>query len=194
MNLYISDTHFGHKNVISLDGRPFASVQEMDCAIIERWNEKVQDMDDVYILGDFCYMSKKSEQWYLRQLKGKKHLIIGNHDRGLLRNKEAMTFFESVEKMQYVIDGDNRIILCHYPICEWNGFHNGVWHIYGHIHCKRDDTYLFMSKRERALNAGCMINNYVPVTLNELMENNKVFNKPNGDLEEFQNEKKSSFD
>lgn len=92
MNYYIADLHFGHKNVISLDGLPFASVDDMDSAIIERWNEKVQDTEDVYILGDFCHMSERPEQWYLRQLKGKKHLIIGNHDRSLLRNKEAMAF------------------------------------------------------------------------------------------------------
>ena len=92
LNYYIADLHFGHKNVISLDGLPFASVDDMDSAIIERWNEKVQDTEDVYILGDFCHMSERPEQWYLRQLKGKKHLIIGNHDRSLLRNKEAMAF------------------------------------------------------------------------------------------------------
>lgn len=175
MNYYIADTHFGHENVILLDSRPFVTVDEMDREMIERWNEKVQDADDVYILGDFCYMSERLEQWYLRQLKGHKHLIIGNHDRALLRNEEAMAFFESVEKIQYVIDGDKRLILCHYPLCEWNGFHAGIWHIYGHIHGKRDDTYLFMRQRERALNAGCMINSYVPVSLSELIDNNRVF-------------------
>lgn len=173
---YIGDLHLGHEDSIYLDSRPFASVQEMDKEIIKRWNEKVRDVDDVYILGDFCYKSERPEQWYLRQLKGRKHLIVGNHDRGLLRNKEAMTFFKSIEKIQYVIDGDERIVLCHYPIFEWNGFHHGVWHIYGHIHNRRDDTYLFMRQRKAALNAGCMINNYVPSTLNELIENNSEFN------------------
>ena len=32
-----------------------------------------------------------------------------------------------------------------------------------------------MKTRERALNAGCMINNYEPVTIEELIENNKRF-------------------
>ena len=35
--------------------------------------------------------------------------------------------------------------------------------------------YEFMRKQERALNAGCMINNYEPATLEELIENNKRF-------------------
>lgn len=58
MNYYIADTHFGHENVILLDSRPFVTVDEMDREMIERWNEKVQDADDVYILGDFCYMQE----------------------------------------------------------------------------------------------------------------------------------------
>lgn len=30
MNLYISDLHFGHKNVIGFDHRPFIDTDEMD--------------------------------------------------------------------------------------------------------------------------------------------------------------------
>lgn len=32
-----------------------------------------------------------------------------------------------------------------------------------------------MKNRERALNAGCMINNYATVSFNELVRNNKMF-------------------
>ena len=38
---FTSDTHFGHENVIRFDGRPFASVEEMDAELIRRWNAKV---------------------------------------------------------------------------------------------------------------------------------------------------------
>ena len=30
MNYYIADTHFGHKNVLRLDHRPFADVEQME--------------------------------------------------------------------------------------------------------------------------------------------------------------------
>ena len=37
MNLYISDLHFGHANVIKFDHRPFADRDEMDHTLIQLW-------------------------------------------------------------------------------------------------------------------------------------------------------------
>lgn len=41
----ISDTHFGHENIIGYCGRPFANAAEMDEAMIERWNATVKPSD-----------------------------------------------------------------------------------------------------------------------------------------------------
>ena len=89
MNIYISDLHFGHKNVIGFEHRPFIDTDEMDHCLIKLWNTRVQPDDHVYVVGDFAYRSDKTADWYLRQLKGHKHLIIGNHDRMLLENEKA---------------------------------------------------------------------------------------------------------
>lgn len=175
MNLYIGDLHFGHKAVIGFDHRPFEDVDEMDRVLITKWNGRVQKDDDVYIVGDFAFRNERPEEWYLKQLKGRKHLIIGNHDNRLLNNEKAMSYFDSVDKMRHVSDNGNQICICHFPIIEWNGFHKGHWHIYAHIHNRTDETFEFMIKRERALNAGCMINHYVPVSFNELVKNNREF-------------------
>ena len=180
MNLYISDLHFGHSNVINIDHRPFADRDEMDAIMIQLWNSRVSPDDHVYIVGDFCYRSGNTADWYLRQLKGHKHLIIGNHDGDTLKNEKAMSYFETVEKMMHVSDNGKQICLCHFPIAEWNGFYKGHWHIYGHIHSRLDDTYYFMRNREHALNAAACINNYTPVSMNELIRNNELFNASNG--------------
>lgn len=180
MNLYISDLHFGHSNVINFDKRPFADTTEMDNAMIYLWNSRVSTDDNVYVIGDFSYRSIHPAEWYLRQLKGHKHLIIGNHDGETLKSENAMSYFESVDKMMHVTDGDRQICLCHFPIAEWNSYHKGHWHIYGHIHGRVDDTYHFMKNKEKALNAAACINNYSPSSVNELIRNNQRFKKLNG--------------
>lgn len=180
MNLYISDTHFGHKNVIGFDHRPFIDVNEMDHCLIKLWNSRVQPDDDVYIVGDFAFINEKPAEWYLRQLKGHKHLVTGNHDRKTLENEAAMSYFESVDKLCRVMDGDKEVILCHFPIAAWYKCKYGSWHVYGHIHGRKDDVYEFMKTRPTALNEGACINNYTPASLNELIKNNAEFQKEGG--------------
>lgn len=177
MNLYISDIHFGHKNVIGFDHRPFADVNEMDLCLIKLWNERVSPDDHVYIVGDFAYRNEKGADWYLRQLNGHKHLIIGNHDRNTLENENAMKYFESVDKMLHIDDNGRQICLCHYPMAEWYNSRHGSWHIYGHIHGNKGETYEFMKNRGNALNAAACINHYTPVSFNELLRNNEAFKK-----------------
>ena len=177
MILYTSDLHFGHSNVIKFDHRPFLDREEMDKFLIRNWNERVQSDDDVYIVGDLCYHSDKTADWYLRQLKGHKHLVVGNHDGLILDNPKALHYLEDVEKMMHIEDSGKQVCLCHFPLAEWNGYYRGAWHIYGHIHNRKDEAYEFMKTKERALNAGCMINNYAPASFSELVRNNERFKK-----------------
>ena len=65
--------------------------------------------------------------------------------------------------------------MCHYPIISWNKKHFGAYHVYGHVHSKVNEETMFMMKQERAFNAGCMINNFEPCTLDELERNNRLF-------------------
>lgn len=175
MNFYIGDPHFGHANVLKHDNRPFSSVDEMDRELIRYWNDTVTDKDDVYIVGDFAFRNERPTEWYLKQLKGKKHLIIGNHDDKLLKNEKAMSYFVSADKITRISDNGTQIVLCHYPIVEWSGFYHGAHHIYAHIHIQQNEAFNIMRRFEKAYNAGCMINGYRPVRLDELIKNNEIY-------------------
>ncbi|MBQ6832904.1 MAG: metallophosphoesterase [Lachnospiraceae bacterium] len=172
---YISDCHFGHKNVLQFDQRPFDTVEEMDRVMMENWKKRVGEEDEVYILGDFCYRSEKDPVWYLKRLPGKKYLLTGNHDADILKSHDALMCFESVEQIKYVDDNGKYLCLCHFPIAEWYAYHRGTYHIYGHIHNRLSDTCLIMRNRKHAYNAAACINNYVPGTLEEIIANNQQF-------------------
>lgn len=92
-----------------------------------------------------------------------------------------MECFASVEKMAYITNQGRTVSLCHFPIAEWNGKRRGGYHVFGHLHIRRDEVYHFMSRYDRAVNAGCMINGYRPVTLDELIENNHPFRCEEGE-------------
>lgn len=76
---FVSDLHFGHRNVINYCDRPYAHVDEMNKEIVRIWNETVKPEDEVYVLGDFSLNPKQAEIW-TPALNGIKHLITGNHD------------------------------------------------------------------------------------------------------------------
>ena len=121
MNYYIADTHFGHDNIRRLSNRPFDSVEEMDRTIIDNWNKKVKPNDNVYILGDFIYKGKDC-MYYLKQLNGRKHLVIGNHDTKTVNKIKGTNCFVEMGHIIEVNDNGKRIVLCHYPLVEWNGY------------------------------------------------------------------------
>ena len=75
MIYFTSDLHFGHLGILRLCHRPFASVEEMDEALIENWNKKVHQGDTVYIVGDLIWDKKRASE-YLSKLNGKKIFLL----------------------------------------------------------------------------------------------------------------------
>jgi calcineurin-like phosphoesterase family protein len=111
----ISDTHFGHRNIIDYCRRPFADASHMDTTMIRRWNERVKPEDLVYHLGDFGMVKDDYAARILRQLAGKKILILGNHDKSAKRMME-FGFDFACEAMVVKPDGMNsRLYLVHHP-------------------------------------------------------------------------------
>ena len=185
MNYYIADTHWSHRNILRYDNRPFSSLHEHDMTLIENWNNTVTDADDVYILGDYSWNTHpETDIQLLKSLKGKKHLILGNHDK--IRNKEERDCFVEVKDYKRLVDNGTVVILSHYPIAFWDGqFHDSV-HLYGHVH-NSHQWYMFESWMQegrelqllpmRAYNVGCMMDymQYTPMTLDQIINGyNKV--------------------
>lgn len=79
MIYFISDTHFGHANIVKMCERPYPDVEAMNEALIAAWNERVHGDDTIYIIGDMFFRCSDPES-ILKRLKGKKWLIVGNHD------------------------------------------------------------------------------------------------------------------
>lgn len=177
MKFYISDLHFGHKNVINLDNRPFKDIEEMEERLIENWNNAVSNKDEVYILGDIFWKKKDAER-ILPMLNGIKFLVLGNHDNSL--NTELLKHFVWVKEIAYITDENKEIVLCHYPLAHWKNQTHGYIHLYGHIHEGRDsrpfENYKEMCKRAgiafEAYNVGCMKSymNYTPQTLENILK------------------------
>lgn len=186
--LFTSDLHLGHANIILTCGRNLegcgenlATVDEMNDFLIRKWNEKVKEDDIVYILGDLSYRSSISVKTYLKQLKGRKHLIVGNHDFQWQKNIANINdYFESVSDMKVIRLGEKLITLCHYPLLEWNGSRRAKnqqtsisWLIHGHIHNSRDNVFEYIRDNlPCALNCGVDINGFEPVAFEELLANN----------------------
>ena len=173
MFYYISDTHFGHENIVNMCNRPFSSVVEMNEAIIAAWNERVTGNDTVFILGDLFFRCPDPEA-ILKQLKGKKRLIIGNHDASWMNKVDLKRYFIGVDHYLEISDGERGITLMHYPLLTWK--HKlRTYMIHGHIHDTSTDYFPLIANRDRILNAGVDINGFRPVTFDELIRNNRDF-------------------
>ena len=174
MIYFTADAHFGHENIIDLCGRPFSGVDEMNEAMIARWNGKVKGNDTVYVLGDLFFRCEDPAA-ILKRLKGKKRLITGNHDGSWTTRIDATEYFASVNTLLETSADDCGVTLCHYPLLTWRHAKKSYM-IHGHIHNDTSgDFWPLIKCRERVLNAGVDINCFEPVTLDELIENNRRF-------------------
>ncbi len=174
MIYFTADTHFGHTNIIKLCNRPFESAEEMNKALVAAWNGRVCDEDTVYIVGDMFFRCKEVE-CILQQLKGRKRLIIGNHDDSWMGKVDCSRYFLSVDHYLEITDGANGLTLCHYPLLTWKN-PKTTYMVHGHIHGNTEaDFWPLIKLRSNVLNAGVDVNQYQPVTFDELVANNEQF-------------------
>lgn len=131
-----SDLHFNHAKIIEFCERPFATVKEMNEAMIEAWNAHVTPKDETFILGDFSYKAKTEEhtdpQAILNALNGKKHLVIGNHD--LEYGMDRLDGWESVQHYREFKMHGKRYVMSHYPMETWRNAQHRWLMLHGHTH------------------------------------------------------------
>jgi len=182
MEYFISDTHFGHENILKESRGQFQTVEEMDEQILSAINKRVKKNDLLYILGDFSFRSKRSPVEYLEAIKGQKLLVVGNHDRDWLKKLTA----EEQERLlvgvysQYSVKRNGiELHMQHFPQLAWSRSHYFAqsFSICGHIHDKRDGTVAarLFPQVPCQFNAGVDVNGFEPVTLEELVRNNDRF-------------------
>lgn len=137
MIYFISDTHFGHANIMKYCDRPFSSAEVMDNAIVLGWNCVIKPEDIVFHLGDVgCWYGSMSWLSLLPKLNGDKYLIPGNHDKKLMSQLEKVfTILPPIHTFRHTTEeGKFGFVLSHYPIYSWEGKTHGSIHCYGHTH------------------------------------------------------------
>lgn len=162
----ISDTHFGHNNIIKYCNRPFENVDIMTKELINNWNSIVKKDDIVYHLGDIAMcISKGHVASIVNVLNGRIILIKGNHDNE--KDQYYIDLFYMYYKYPIII---NNVILSHEPI--QNLDNTSFYNIHGHMHNTAEvHPELNMGKRHFNVSVECI--NYTPVLLDTVINNLK---------------------
>ena len=145
---FTSDLHFGHDREFVWKARGFNSVEEMNQAIVTRFNQKVDLNDTVYILGDIMLGDNNMGEHYLSQLNGKKIIILGNHDTNP-RIEIYKKYAEEICLAKIVKYKKRMIYLSHYQTLTGNMDDTPghcVLNFHGHTHQTENFTndYVFM--------------------------------------------------
>lgn len=169
MIYFTADLHFYHEKIIKHTKRPYHTVDEMNKSLIKRWNDKISYDDEVYILGDFTLKGAEAASAILYSLKGKKHLIRGNHDGFVDSGGFDRSLFASVQDYMELTYQNTQFVLFHYPILEWHGFGKGAVMLHGHQHNHKE--YNIDNKKSSILryDVGVDANDMSPVSMEELI-------------------------
>lgn len=160
----IADPHFGHENAIKW--RPqFSSVHEMNNHIIENWNRVVlKDDDIVWILGDVCWTKESFDILY--QLKGRKKIILGNHDTFPMElyMQHAETVLGAAEVK---VRNAAKVIMTHIPVHPQQVSCRYDLNLHGHLHSEK------IEKDSRYICVSCEHIDYTPINLDELVRSHQ---------------------
>lgn len=195
---FTSDTHFNHVNILRYTNRKnhYSTIQEMNNDFIRRWNEKVPKDGIVFHLGDVGFFNNDADN-ILDKLNGKIYLVMGNHDRKNIKEKDKKRFMFVTQQLFITVE-KQKIYLNHFPFLCMDGVFNNlgrVWQLFGHIHSEKHGEWIGCDKpRIESMqlpiqyDVGVDNNDYAPISFYEVKAiiNKAIINKK---IEDFKNEK-----
>lgn len=168
-----SDLHFCHNREFIYKPRGFDSIQTHDYVVAENWNSIVNVDDDVYVLGDIMLNDNQAGKKLLSSLKGKIHIIRGNHD-----TDERMELYKKcwnvveVENVIYpLIRNGYRFYLSHFPTMITENpnkkrIKDYLINLFGHTH----QTEKFYKDIPWMYNVGLDAHNNYPIPIDNVIE------------------------
>lgn len=154
-----ADTHLGHSRIIQYCNRPFSSHEEMDEAIIERFNSVVKKGDRLYHLGDVAWSSYPVDNFFGRLNTKQVYLVKGNHDGDFTQHPNIVKTWD----LQRLKMPGRHAWLCHYAMRSWEGKRDGVYQLYGHSHGT-------LPGEGRQMDVGVDTNNFYPYSWEQIKE------------------------
>lgn len=175
-NIFVtSDLHFGHARPFIYSPRGFDNVWDMNRAIVDRWNAVVDPDDDVYVLGDLMLNNNEDGIALIKQLKGRIHIVLGNHDTDARMALYAECY--NVVDITYatvIKCGKYKFYLSHYPTMTGNidetHLSQHLINLFGHTHSKDK----FYNGIPFMYNVACDAHNCTPVSLDQIIEDCKA--------------------
>jgi calcineurin-like phosphoesterase family protein len=145
---FTSDLHLGHRLVAGLRG--FNNVEDHDAAIVKGWDRLIRKDDDVWVLGDLCASAPDHALSLIASMRGRKHLVSGNHDRCHPMHRDAhnqqrryLEVFHSVQPFARRKVAGRDVLLSHFPYerdreepryMQYRLRDEGAWLFHGHLH------------------------------------------------------------
>ncbi|MBL9121887.1 MAG: metallophosphoesterase [Phycisphaerae bacterium] len=166
-----ADTHFGDTVALRKFSRPFGSVDAADKALVAAINARVGRQDILLHVGDLfgdCEWTR-SERLKAKRLRDailcrRIVLVSGNTDPVGERWFDAM-LHESHQILSWrgwPGEERTRVVACHYPMRQWQGWPSGALHLYGHVHGT-------LAEQDRSTDVGVDCWNYAPLDLARLL-------------------------
>ena len=174
---FTSDSHANHFNIIGSCNRPFKDENEMNEALIEKWNSVVDEDSIVFHLGDFAWGGYIKWKLFRDALNGHIILIKGNHDDKNLTTTGEKEFFDFVAYQMKIRIGNRAVYLNHYPFLCYAGTYrepkDQVWALHGHIHLGPNSlSGLDVPRMEYLLptqyDVGVDMNDFAPISWEEV--------------------------